>query len=83
MSLFNFLSSAITSLTIEKVVRFTARRSADLIYFSIPVFSDPKITTMVIVTHRVTKVVAKKYKRTNYDAQQIFEDSIDAISEAY
>lgn len=83
MSFFNSLSQIIASLTIEKVVRFTARRTADVIYYSVPVFSDPKITTLILVSHRVTKVVAKKYKRTNYDAQEIFEDSIDAVSDAY
>ena len=70
MAIRTALTSFVTSLTLEKIVRFAARRTADVVYYSIPVFSD-------------TKIVATKYKRVNFDPQVIFEDSVDAITDAY
>lgn len=83
MAIRTALTSFVTSLTLEKIVRFAARRTADVVYYSIPVFSDPKIGAAILVTHRVTKIVATKYKRVNFDPQVIFEDSVDAITDAY
>lgn len=83
MGIKTVLANVVTSLTLEKVVRFAARRTADVVYYSIPVFTDPKLGAAILVTHRVTKIVATKYKRINFDPQVIFEDSIDAITDAY
>ena len=77
------ITNFVASLTLEKLVRFAARRTADVVYYSMPVFTDPKISAAILITHRVTKVVATKYRRLDFDPQIIFEDSIDAIAEAY
>ena len=72
------ISVIATEKALEQVIRFSARRTADLVYYSIPVFRDPKIIAGSLTIRQVTKMVERKYKRVNFDPQVIFEKSIDA-----
>ena len=72
------ISVIATEKALEQVIRFSAWRTADLVYYSIPVFRDPKIIAGSLTIRQVTKMVERKYKRVNFDPQVIFEKSIDA-----
>lgn len=72
-----------THLTIEQIVRFTARRTADAVYYSIPLFTDPKVALGLTAAVQISQVASKRFRRTNFDPVIIFEDSIDAVLEAY
>lgn len=76
---------------IEVGVRLSARILAKTLYFfykhyRLGHFKNPKIaiaTTTLVVASKHVKVIAKKFKRFNVDPQVLFEQSIDAVTEAY
>ena len=83
MKISGFVVRVVKSITVEKIVRFAGRRAADVVFYSVPVIRDPKITAAVYVTHRVTRFAAEKCKRIDTDPRKIFEDYIDAVTDAY
>ena len=79
----NLVTSLATEKALESIIRFSARRTADIVYYSVPVFRDPRAIAAGIVVRKIVKHASKNYKRVDFDPRTIFEDSIDAVSEAY
>ena len=71
------------NLSIEALIRLSARLTADVLFYSMSQFKDPRVVAGVTVVTKVSGVVAKKYKRTDLDPTSIFEDSIDAVTDAF
>lgn len=72
--------------SLEAIVRISARLTADIVYFGVAQSSrlkDPRIALGVTAVVKVSSKVAKKYKRTNFDPTSIFEDSIDSVTDAF
>ena len=78
-----FLAGIATEQALESIIRFSARRTADIVYYSMPVFRDPRVIATTIVVRKVVTHASKNYKRVDFDPRTIFEDSIDAVIDAY
>lgn len=87
MSFSTLARKVVKSITLRAAVKLSARLTARLIFYSLKTVKDPRITIPisigVTVASKASTSISKKYKRTNFDEQAIFEDSIDAIHEAF
>ena len=73
-------------LSLEAIIRLSARLTADILYYGVTharYIQDPRVLVGVTAVVQTSSQVAKKYKRTNLDPTSIFEDSIDAVIDAF
>ena len=70
-------------IALEPIVRFSARITADVVFFGVTRVRDPRFIIGVTAAVKASDIVAQKYKRTKLDSQSIFEDSIDGVIDAF
>lgn len=81
--IFKFVKKVTKILSLEAIVRLSARISADLVFYGVTHFKDPRIVIGVTAAVKTSDVVAKKFKRTKFDSTSIFDDSMDAVIDAF
>lgn len=82
----NLLRKNLKNIGLENLVHLFGLINPDTSYYTTKYIKNSKLMVALNITTTGIKLsshVTKKYKRTDYDATIIFDDSIDAINDAF
>ena len=83
---YKIVKKFLTRISVEQLVRLSAYITADVLHYVVmrsSVVKDPRVVASITVAVKTSNYVAKRCKRKNFDSTVIFDDSVDAIIDAF